>query len=82
MTTGSLRGQPWWARALYAVIATTPERSAVDAVRFLLADDVRHACGAAFTSPRRYEPVPIAYDPALASRLWALTEELVRARPA
>lgn len=77
--TDTLGEQAWWARALYAVIATTPERSAQNAVRYLLEDDVRAMSGVAFRDWKTFHATPIAYDEALAGRAWSLTEELLRA---
>ncbi|WP_394840508.1 hypothetical protein LVJ94_17290 [Pendulispora rubella] len=75
--TEAIRREAWWVRALYTVIATTPERSAANAVRFLLEDNVRPASGAAFLNPRRYQRSPIAYDAVLAANVWNLTEDLL-----
>lgn len=77
-TTDSIREQPWWARALYALIATTPERSAENGLRFLLDEDVRLARGAALKSPKKYQPTAIAYDAELAASVWRLAEAMLR----
>lgn len=69
--TEAIRSQPWWARALYAVIATSPERSAANVVRLLTAEQPYK--GVATLSARRFSPMLIDYDPALAERVWEQT---------
>ncbi|NUP14331.1 MAG: SDR family oxidoreductase [Polyangiaceae bacterium] len=76
-STDTIRAQPWWVRALYGVIATTPERSAANAVRFLLEEDVRVARGAVFRSSKKYRSEPIAYEAHLAAKVWEVTEKIL-----
>ncbi|MET4491202.1 SDR family NAD(P)-dependent oxidoreductase [Bradyrhizobium sp. LA7.1] len=77
--TDSIREQAWWARALYAVIATTPERAANNAVRFLLEDEAREMSGGAFLSPKKFRSTSIVYDDAMSGRVWLLTERILYA---
>ncbi|APR78959.1 Putative oxidoreductase/Short-chain dehydrogenase [Minicystis rosea] len=79
--TDTIARQPWWARALYAMIATTPERSAANVVRYLTEPDVSSQSGVAFESPKRWEARRIAYDPVLAERVWELTTAHLPAQP-
>jgi NAD(P)-dependent dehydrogenase (short-subunit alcohol dehydrogenase family) len=78
--TNNVREQPWWVRALYAVIATTPERSARNVVGLLTAVDVSNAHGAIFFDPKRFESTLLAYDAGLAKRTWEISEELIQKR--
>ncbi|WP_437688766.1 hypothetical protein [Sorangium sp. So ce176] len=71
---------PWWVRALYSVAGAAPERSAENVVRLLTAADASDAHGAVLFDPKRFTPTPLAYDAALASRAWELSEGLVRER--
>ncbi|MFY0533170.1 SDR family NAD(P)-dependent oxidoreductase [Nannocystis pusilla] len=78
--TETVRGWPWFVRGLYRLFGTSPERSAANAVRLLTAVDVRGANGSIFFDPQRFEPTPLALDPALAHRTWELSDRLARSR--
>ncbi|WAS95263.1 SDR family NAD(P)-dependent oxidoreductase [Nannocystis punicea] len=78
--TDTVRGWPWFIRGLYRLFGTSPERSAANVVGLLTAADVRRANGAIFFDPRRFEPTPMSFDPALARRTWELSEGLARSR--
>lgn len=78
--TNNVREQPWWIRALYSVIATTPERSAENIVRLLVTADARNANGAALFDPKRFQPTLLSYDAALTTRAWEISEALARER--
>jgi NAD(P)-dependent dehydrogenase (short-subunit alcohol dehydrogenase family) len=78
--TDTIRRQAWWVRALYKVIATTPERSAQNVVRLLATPDARPFNGAVLFDSRRFQATPLAYDAGLATQVWQLSENLVEAR--
>jgi NAD(P)-dependent dehydrogenase (short-subunit alcohol dehydrogenase family) len=78
--TGTIRAQPWWVRALYQVIATTPERSARNVVHALVSSDPGDLDGAVLLRPRRSEATLLRYEPSLARDTWALSERLVNER--
>ncbi|MET0386929.1 MAG: SDR family NAD(P)-dependent oxidoreductase [Polyangiales bacterium] len=73
--TETITAQPLWLRALYSLIATTPERSARNVVRFLL--EPKSYPGHATYSAARFEPQHARYDPQLARAAWDHTEALL-----
>jgi NAD(P)-dependent dehydrogenase (short-subunit alcohol dehydrogenase family) len=78
--TNNVKEQPWWVRALYSVIATTPERSAKNIVRLLVMADACNTGGTVLFDPKRFQPVPLSYDESLTTRAWNISEMLVRER--
>ncbi len=78
--TDTIRRQSWWVRALYKAIATTPELSAQNVVRLLATPDARPLSGTALFRPKRFQATPLAYDAALATQVWQISEDLVEAR--
>jgi NAD(P)-dependent dehydrogenase (short-subunit alcohol dehydrogenase family) len=74
--TSTIAQQPWWVRALYRVIATTPERSARNVVRVLVSSHPGDFNGTVLIDPRRAEPTALRYDPSLAHQTWVLSERL------
>lgn len=63
-------------RWLARLFGTTPERSAMNAVRVLTARAAADVAGAKLTKPKQYLATPIALDANLAERLWRHTTEL------
>ncbi len=79
--TDTVREQaPLWVRLLYRLIATTPERSAANAIRLLTMADASAANGTIFFSAKRFEATPLRYGHDLTERLWTLSEDLLRTR--
>jgi NAD(P)-dependent dehydrogenase (short-subunit alcohol dehydrogenase family) len=58
---------------LMGLFGTTPEKSAVNAVRLLTDASSADANGAVLRNPKRFSPEPLALDPADAAKLWAIT---------
>lgn len=77
-----LVGAPWWAKVAYALVATTPEKSARNVVRLLTGDraEVQVAQGANLRDPKRFVPTRLSADPELARRAWDIADELLRSR--
>lgn len=78
--TDTVRGWPWYIRALYRVFGVSPETSASNVIRLLTAARPGAANGAIFYDPRRFESTPLALDAALARRTWELSARLVEER--
>ncbi|HCI5738317.1 TPA: SDR family NAD(P)-dependent oxidoreductase [Klebsiella variicola subsp. variicola] len=76
--TEVVKRQPWWVKAIYSLIATTPERSSANVVRYLSEPDVSHLSGVAFLNSKRFDAQRIDYAPEIARRAWDITEALLR----
>ena len=63
---------------LLGLVATSPEASAVNAIRLLTSKSAADARGAVLRNPKRYTPEPIALDPNKAAKLWAITDDLTK----
>lgn len=63
-----------------AMFGTSPEVSAVNAIRLLTKTSAVDASGAVLRNPKQYTPEPIALDPAKAAKLWAMTEDLANSK--
>lgn len=79
-TKGVQEEGPWWARALYALLAATPDAAAVNVVRALRTDAPRALNGAVLYDPKRFEPTRLTSDPAVTARAWELSEALLSER--
>jgi short subunit dehydrogenase len=55
---------------------TSPEASAINAVKLLTEASAADANGAVLRSPKRYHPEPLSLDPGDATKLWAITERI------
>lgn len=64
------------AMRLLGTFSTSPEKSAVNAVTLLTKASIADADGAILRNPKHYRPEPLALDPADATRLWAITEQI------
>lgn len=78
--TDSSRELTLWMRLLYRLIATTPARSAANTIQLLTLADARPFNGAIFFKSRHFVATPLAYDAALAQRVWADAEALLLTR--
>jgi NAD(P)-dependent dehydrogenase (short-subunit alcohol dehydrogenase family) len=61
---------------LMGLAGTTPEVSAMNAVRLLTKASAQDANGAVLRKPKRYSPQSLALDPAACEKLWNITGEL------
>jgi hypothetical protein len=68
------------AMRLMGRFGTTPERSALNAVRFLTMRNAAEANGSILRKPKSYSPDRLKLDTVKAARLWDITGELARQR--
>lgn len=65
---------------LMGLFGTSPEVSAVNAVRILTAASARDVNGSSLRKPKTYSPTPLSLDPTRAVQLWELTSKLAAER--
>lgn len=79
-TKGVREEAPWWARALYALLAATPESAAANVVRALRTGEPGALSGTVLYDPKRFEPTRLTSDPRITARAWELSEALLSER--
>lgn len=65
---------------LMSLFATTPEKSARNAIRWLTEADLGGVNGTIMRNPKKFDPVALKLDPTEAERLWWTTSELAEQR--